>query len=546
VHRFRVWAPAPRRVELAVDGARVDMARAGSGWWEAEVEAAGPGSRYGFSLDGGDPRPDPRSLSQPEGVLGLSEVIDHSAHRWRDSGWSAPPMRELVIYEAHTGTFSEAGTFEGAIEHLPHLSALGVTAIELMPVAEFSGDRGWGYDGVDLYAPHHAYGGPAGLKRLVDACHGAGLAVILDVVYNHLGPAGNFLAEFGPYFSARRRTAWGEGINFDGDGAAEVRRFFVDNAVAWVRDYHVDGLRLDAIHAIADESPVHILEEIAAEVHSAAAGLGRSTYVIAEADRKDPRLVEDRAAGGYGLDAAWADHWHHALHAALTGETAGFYSDFGSLEALALALHDGWIFDGHWSPEQRRLPTATPPVDVAPEALVVAAQNHDQVGNRATGERLEMLAGRSRARSAAALLLTTQFTPLVFQGEEWAASTPFLYFTDHRDPALGRAVSEGRRREFAAFGWRPDAVPDPQDPATFERSKLRWQEIDEPVHREMLGWYRDLIAVRRRLPPASRAEIGVAVDERSRTVIFTRPGLEVRVNVRDGSCAVRELGTKLV
>jgi len=525
--RFEVWAPHRGRVDLVVGGRRVAMHRGDGGWWAAPDAEDGAGARYGFSLDGGETRPDPRSPSQPDGVFGLSEVVDHGAYRWADSGWRGRRLEGALIYELHVGTFSADGTFDGAIERLPHLARLGVDIVELMPVAEFSGERGWGYDGVDLFAPHHAYGGPEGLKRLVDACHGAGLAVILDAVYNHLGPAGNFLSEFGPYFSGRHRTTWGATLNFDGELSEEVRAFVLDNAAMWIRDYHIDGLRLDAIQAIADESPLHVLAAIADVVHRLGAELGRSTVVVAESNLNEPRIVQSPDAGGYGLDAAWADDWHHAVHAVLTGERTGYYADFGSLKQLGKALGQAWVFDGTWSARRNRI-HGRPTTGLGPHTFVVAVQNHDQVGNRAAGDRLEALAGQARSKIAAALLLTSPFTPLLFQGEEWAASTPFQYFTDHADAGLGQAVSEGRRREFAAFGWRPELVPDPQDPATFERSRLRWEEIDEPPHHEMLEWYRGLIALRRRL---TGQKVDVQVDEQAGRFTLARDRIVVRVNL---------------
>ncbi len=520
MHRFEVWAPGRRSVDVVLDGRRVAMTERAGGWWERSDAESGPGTRYGFSLDGGAVRPDPRSASQPEGVLALSQVVDHAARRWTDAGWAGRPLAGLVFYELHVGTFSSEGTFAGAIDRLDELVQLGVDAIEVMPVAEFAGARGWGYDGVDLFAPHHAYGGPEGFKRLVEAAHARGLAVVLDVVYNHLGPAGNFLSEFGPYFTDRHHTDWGAALNFDGADAREVRRFVVDNATMWIRDYHVDGLRLDAVHAIVDDSPVHILDELAGAVEAAGGGLGRTVFVVAESGPNVPRLVLSRADGGFGFDAVWADDWHHSLHAFLTGERAGYYAGFGSLDQLAKALRQAWIR----GPE---------PAGLAPHQLVVAAQNHDQVGNRATGDRLGTLVGDGKAKIAAALLLTSPFTPLVFQGEEWGASTPFQYFTDH-DRELGRAVSEGRRREFARFGWKADEVPDPQDPATFERSKLRWDERERPPHREMLDWYRRLLALRRNLPPPGERVgegVEVQVDCDARRLAFVRPGLAVYVNL---------------
>jgi maltooligosyltrehalose trehalohydrolase len=511
MHRFRVWAPRKKGADVVVDGRRVAMEPTEGGWWEAGVAGARPGSRYGLSVDGGEVRPDPRSPSQPDGVFSLSEVVDHSAFQWHDQQWKRHPLKGSITYELHIGTFSPRGTFDGAIEHLDHLVELGVDAVELMPVAEFAGDHGWGYDGVDLYAPHHAYGGPDGMKCLVDACHHKGLAVVLDVVYNHLGPAGNFLPEFGPYFTDRHRTGWGEAVNFDGRDSFEVRRFFLDNALMWIRDYHVDGLRLDAVFAIVDESSPHFLEELAAVVHEAGA------FAVAESDLKDPRLLRKRDAGGFELDGVWSDDWHHSLHSVLTGERAGYYAEFGSWAQLANVLRMAWV--------RRSVPAS------APEAFVVATQNHDQVGNRAAGERLARLVDGTRLRAAAALLLTTPFTPILFMGEEWAASTPFQYFTDH-DADLGRAVSEGRKREFSVFGWGPDDVPDPQDPATFERSKLNWEELEESPHREMLEWYRGLMALRRRLPPATG--IDVEVDEADQRIFFARAGVKVLVNLGEG------------
>jgi len=501
VHRFRVWAPDRNSVDVVIGERRVPMSRdergdGDRGWWTVCVDGAGPGSDYAFRLDGGPPRPDPRSAFQPGGIHGPSRVIDHAAFAWSDSGWRGIPLTGSVLYECHVGTFSAEGTFDGAIGHLGHLAHLGIDAIELLPVAEFSGLQGWGYDGVDLFAPHHAYGGPDGLKRLVDAAHDHGLGVVMDVVYNHLGPAGNYLPEFGPYFSARYRTNWGEAVNFDGPGSDEVRRFVIDNALMWLRDYHCDGLRLDAVHAIVDQSATHILEALAVEAGALAAHAGRPLFLIAESDLNDPRLVRSRDAGGYGLDAAWADEWHHALHATLTGDRSGYYEDFGPLPLLAKALRQAWVYDGTYSPHRRRV-YGRPPSGLSGGQFVVATQNHDQVGNRAAGERSSVLMSDGRLRVAAALLLTSPFVPLLFQGEEWGATTPFQYFTGHNDPGLGRVVSEGRRHEFSDFGWDPDSVPDPQDPATFRRSRLDWTEIESERHASLLAWYRRLIALRR-------------------------------------------------
>ncbi|HEX2179471.1 MAG TPA: malto-oligosyltrehalose trehalohydrolase [Actinomycetota bacterium] len=539
MHTFRVWAPAPERVDLLLGRERFPMVPAGDGWWELEVGQAGPGTRYQFSLDGGPARPDPRSAFQPEGVNGPSELVDHGAYLWSDAGWRGLPLAGAVLYELHVGTFSDSGTFEGAIEHLPHLVELGVDAVELLPVAEFSGNRGWGYDGVDLFAPHHAYGGPEGLKRLVDACHAAGLGVVLDVVYNHLGPAGNYLPEFGPYFSSRHKTNWGDALNFDGPGSTEVRRFVLDNALAWLRDYHFDGLRLDAVHAIVDDSALHLLEQMSAEVRSLSAAVRRHLFLVAESDLNDPKFVRSPEAGGYGLDASWADEWHHALHAALTGERSGYYEDFGSLALLAKALKQAWVYDGIWSPHRRRVHGRSP-AGLPGNRFVVSTQNHDQIGNRALGERTGALMSEGRLKIAAALLLTSPFVPLLFQGEEWGAGTPFQYFTDHPDPELGQAVSDGRRREFSSFGWEPEQVPDPQDPETFERSKLDWNE-PATEHRGMLDWYRRLIHLRRSQPgmiDPRRDSIEVNFDEDAGWLVFSRPAVAVVANLGGSPVAV--------
>jgi maltooligosyltrehalose trehalohydrolase len=502
MHEFRVWAPLRGRVEVVLGGRHLPMESVAGGWWARRAEEAGPGTDYAFSLDGGPPRPDPRSAFQPEGIDGPSRVVDHSAFAWADGGWRGVPLPGSVLYECHIGTFSAEGTFDGAIEHLGHLAGLGIDVIELLPAAEFSGRRGWGYDGVDLFAPHHAYGGPDGLKRLVDAAHGHGIGVVMDVVYNHVGPAGNYLPEFGPYFSPRHPTNWGDGVNFDGPGSDEVRRFVIDNARMWLRDYHCDGLRLDAVHAIADDSATHILEALAAEVDGLSAQVGRPLFLVAESDLNDPRFVRSRDAGGYGLGASWADEWHHALHATLTGDSSGYYEDFGPLPLLAKALRQAWVYDGTYSPHRQRV-HGRPPAGLHGSQFVVSTQNHDQIGNRAAGERSGALMSPGRLRVAAALLLTSPFVPLLFQGEEWAAGTPFQYFTDHSDPRLGRTVSEGRRQEFSAFGWDPDDVPDPQQAVTFERSRLDWAEPVDGQHAGMLAWHRRLIALRRQVPALS-------------------------------------------
>jgi maltooligosyltrehalose trehalohydrolase len=496
---FRVWAPQATKVELAFGEERIPMTACAGGWWTVGAPADGPGTEYAFSLDGGHPLPDPRSSWQPHGVHGPSRILDHKAFAWTDERWQPGPLSSAVLYELHIGTFTPAGTFEAAIERLEHLVELGITHVELMPVNEFPGSRGWGYDGVDLYAPHHAYGGPEGLKRLINACHTKGLAVLLDVVYNHLGPSGNYLGRFGPYFTTRHQTPWGQAVNLDGPGSEGVRRFFCDNALMWLRDYHADGLRLDAVHAIIDTSAVHFLEQLAAEVHALEAQLGRHLVLIAESDLNDPRIVRPPDIGGYGLAAQWSDDFHHALHTMLTSERGGYYADFGAPADLAQAFTGAFIYDGRYSSFRQRR-HGRPAIGLTGHHFLGYLQNHDQVGNRAKGERSSHLLSPGRLKIAAALVLTAPFVPLLFQGEEWGASAPFQYFTDHEDSELGQAVSEGRRAEFAAFGWSPEEVPDPQELGTFTRSKLGWHELACEPHTGLLDWHRRLIRLRRQLP----------------------------------------------
>jgi maltooligosyltrehalose trehalohydrolase len=544
MHQFRLWAPHPARVELVVAGERIAMTPQEGGWWTCSVEAAGAGTEYAFSLDGGPPRPDPRSPFQPYGVHGPSCLVDHGRFAWTDGAWRGLPLAGSVLYECHIGTFSAEGTFDGACRHLAHLAQLGIDAVELLPVAEFPGRWGWGYDGVDLFAPHHAYGGPDGLKRFVDAAHTHGIGVVMDVVYNHLGPSGNYLPDFGPYFSARHQTNWGDAVNFDGPGSDEVRRFAIDNALMWVRDYHCDGLRLDAVHAIVDESATHILESLAAEVGALAAHVRRPLFVVAETDLNDPRFVRSREAGGYGMDAAWADEWHHALHAVLTGEKNGYYADFGPLPLLAKALRRAWVYDGLYSPVRGRI-HGRDPSGLDGNRFVVFTQNHDQVGNRATGDRLASLVSSELLRVAAGLLLTSPFVPLLFQGEEWGTATPFQYFTDHVDPDLGRMVSEGRRQEFATFGWKADDIPDPQDPETFYRSRLNWEELGESRHAAMLDWHRRLLTLRRQEPALSDPRldrVAVEFDDAAGWLILRRGPVTIAANLGGAPCTLPTSG----
>jgi maltooligosyltrehalose trehalohydrolase len=477
------------------------MERQADGRFEVRVPEIKAGTAYYYHVDGTDV-PDPVSRSQPQGVHGPSCVVDGGAFAWSDAGWRGREMADLVIYELHVGTFTAAGTFDAVIGELPALRELGVTAIELMPVGEFPGGRNWGYDGVHLYAPQSSYGGPDGLQRLVDAAHRNDLAVLLDVVYNHVGPEGNYLGAFGPYFTEFYQTPWGAALNFDGPDSDDVRRYFIDNALYWVTDFHIDGLRLDAVHAICDFGARHLLEEIADRVHAQGRALGRRACVIAESDLSDPRLVRPRERGGYGLDAQWSDDLHHAVHAALTGEQQGYYADFGGVAPVAKVLRDRFVYDGRRSAYRRRRHGA-PATDVPGDRFVVFAQNHDQIGNRARGERLAGLVTFEQQKLAAAVVLLGPYVPLLFMGEEYGERSPFLYFVSHGDPELVEAVRAGRRREFAAFGWAAD-VPDPQAEETFCRSRIDRTLATTPGHREILALHRDLLLLRRS-EPALRA-----------------------------------------
>ena len=512
---LRIWAPKAQRVELVVDEHRRPMQASDRGWWVSEDPAPVADMDYAVSLDGAAPVPDPRSEQLPHGVHGTGRRVDHAAFEWHDAGFRPPPWPTAVVYELHVGTFSAQGTFDGAIAHLGHLVDLGVTHVELMPVHAFPGHHGWGYDVAGFFAVHEPYGGPDGLKRLVDACHARGLAVLLDVVYNHLGPEGCYLSHFGPYVTERFHTPWGSAVNLGDPGADEVRRFILDNALMWLRDYHLDGLRIDAVHAFVDLTATHLLEELAVAVADLGEELGRDLVLVAESDLNDPRIVRSRDLGGYGIDAQWSDDLHHAVHTALTGERDGYYADFDGLRDLVTALRQVWVYDGRYSASRGRRHGRS--ADGLPlERFVGFAQNHDQVGNRARGERLSQLVDERALRVAAALIICGPSVPLLFQGEEWAARTPFMFFADFSDEALASAVRRGRREEFAAFGWRPDDVPDPTAIETFEASRLDWSEVRRPPHADVLAWYRRLIALRRSsrgLPGSERPDVWAGVDE---------------------------------
>jgi maltooligosyltrehalose trehalohydrolase len=543
VTSIRVWAPDAHELVVRVGTDDHPMGRTGEdGWWQAWLQNADHGDDYAFSIDGGAWRPDPRSLWQPHGVHAASRVYDHGRFDWHDAKWRGVPLAGSVLYEMHVGTFTTEGTFDAAIERLDHLVELGIDAVELLPIAAFDGTRGWGYDGVCLYAVHEPYGGPDGLKRFVDACHQRGLGVVLDVVYNHFGPSGNYLGEFGPYFTETHATPWGAAVNLDAPGSDEVRAFLVDNATGWLRDFHIDGLRLDAVHALVDTRATHLLEELAVEVEVLAAHVGRPLFLVAESDLNDPRMVRAREAGGYGLDAQWADDVHHALHATLSGERQGYYVDFGSLATLGDALTHVFVHAGTISTFRGRHhgrpfdPAVTPGW-----RFVTYLQNHDQVGNRAVGDRPGAGLPPGRLKIGAALLLCSPYTPMLFMGEEWAASTPWLFFTSFQDPALADAVRDGRRAEFESHGWAADDIPDPQDPATFERSRLDWAEPDKEPHHELLDWYRQLIALRRRrteLTDGRLDRVRCTFDEEAGWFVLYRADLAVVCNLREERATV--------
>lgn len=534
--KARVWAPnAERTVDLVLDDRRVPLSAGTDGWWKSSTDALKHGLDYAFSIDGGEPRPDPRSPWQPYGPHGRSRWLDHGLHAWRDAGWRPPAWESGVLYELHVGTFTPVGTFDSAIARLDDLARLGVTHLELMPVAEFPGAFGWGYDGVDLFAPEHAYGGPEALKRFVGAAHDHGLAVLLDVVFNHFGPDGNYLAEFGPYLTDRHHTPWGNAVNLDGPGSDEVRRFFIDNALEWLRDYHMDGLRLDAVHALIDTSATHFLEQLTVEVDRLEAEVGRSIVVVAESDLNDPRIVRTRDDHGYGLDAQWSDDFRHALHVALTGEREGINGDFSGFADLCAALRGVFVYQGQHSTFRNR-EHGRPIGNLPRSRFVNFLQNHDQVGNRALGERSSQLLEMDTLRVAAAIVLLGPQVPMLFQGEEWGASAPFLFFADHEDPDLATAVRDGRRRDFADFGWPAGDVPDPGARETFERSHLDWSERNASPHADLLDWHRRLIGLRRELPAlAAGPAPEVACDETARWLTVERSGTLLAVNLGDSA-----------
>jgi maltooligosyltrehalose trehalohydrolase len=542
---FDVWAPLQSRVRLSVAHETIEMEPVEDGWWIPSEPTPDPTKGevdYGFLVDDTKtPVPDPRSRRQPAGVHQRSRTFDHTAHAWTDAAWTGRQLAGSIIYELHVGTFTPEGTLDAALGRLDHLRSIGVDLVEVMPVNAVNGTHNWGYDGVLWNAVHEPYGGPAAYQRFVDGCHAAGLGVIQDVVYNHLGPSGNYLPVYGPYLKQGSNT-WGDLVNLDGEGSAEVRRYILDNVRMWLEDYHVDGLRLDAVHALADTSEVHLLEEMAIEVAAMSAHQRRPLTLIAESDLNDPTLITPREAAGYGLDAQWSDDFHHAVHVALTRETDGYYADFEPLAALAKVCEKGFFHDGTWSSFREREHGL--PIDTAAMPtwrLVVCSQNHDQIGNRAVGDRITDHLDDDQLACAALLTLCGPFTPMLFQGEEWAASTPFRFFTSHPEPALARATAEGRIKEFERMGWDPDVVPDPQDEATFERSRLDWSETSSDRGKRMLEVYRRLAVLRRRHPeltdPAFR-RTRCEADEDRRLFSMWRGDLLVVVNFGEARATV--------
>ena len=535
-HEFAVWAPKPETVRLDVEGTLHPMERAGDGWWRAVVDAA-PDARYGFVLDD-NPKvlPDPRSPRQPDGVHERSQLWQPAADAWSDADWQGRSIEGAVIYELHIGTFTPAGTFDAAIDRLDYLVDLGVDFVEVMPVNAFGGTHGWGYDGVLWYAVHESYGGPDALIRLIDACHRRGLGVLIDAVFNHLGPSGNYLPEFGPYLSSGSNP-WGESINIADAGADQVRRYILDCALRWMRDFHADGLRLDAVHALVDTTAIHILEEMSAETEALAGELGHPLSLVAESDMNDPRLITPRDQGGLGMTAQWDDDIHHAIHTAVSGERQGYYGDFGTLEALAQTLRHGYFHAGTFSSfRQRRhgrpLDTATIPAT----RLLAYTLTHDQVGNRAIGDRPSQNLTTGQLAIKAALALGSPYTAMLFMGEEWASSSPFQFFSSHPEPELARATAEGRKKEFADHGWDADEIPDPQDPATFERSKLKWDEVDEGEHGRLRAFYQGLIALRRSEPDLADPwldHLRIDYDEDARWFVMRRGGFAIACNLSE-------------
>ena len=556
--RVPVWAPAAQPVELYLPGQDrlVGMIPVPGGWWTAPFDLE-PGTDYAFRVDGSPNRPDPRSALQPDGVHGPSRTVDPDTWRWTDQNWAGKDLRGSVIYELHVGTFPPEGTLDAAVSRLGHLVDLGVDIVELMPLAAFPGKAGWGYDGVGLWAVHEAYGGPDALARFVDAAHNAGIGVCLDVVYNHLGPSGNYLSVFGPYFTPAHHTPWGEAVNYDHDGSQQVRAFVIDSALRWMRDFHIDALRLDAIHEIKDDAAAaatpqrHVLAELSDAVAALSVELGRPLSLVAEADLNDVGVITPTSeeppakVPSLGMTAQWADDVHHALHVRLTGEDQGYYGDFAEVGAWAKAYGRAFLHNGTWSTFRERNWGAPVPEDTDPRRFVVFGSDHDQVGNRAVGDRPSVILDDAALAATAALVLLSPYTPMLFMGEEWGTRTPFQFFTDHEEDDLARSVSEGRVREFAGFGWDADEIPDPQAAATVEVSRLRWSELDEAEHARVLAWYQALTTLRRNLDWSQRTA-WPQVDEIDDVLMVTYDDIVVAANLSGQERPAPALSTVLL
>ena len=524
-----IWAPGARTVALRTAAGDIQLERADDGYWHAGASLE-PGTDYSVVIDGGAPLPDPRSLRQPVGVHAASRAFDPSEFEWSDHAWTGRQLAGGIIYELHVGTFTPEGTLDAAAERLDHLVELGIDFVELLPVNGFNGTHNWGYDGVLWYTVHEGYGGPAAYQRFVDACHARGIAVIQDVVYNHLGPSGNYLPQFGPYLTDASANTWGSSVNL---AEPAVRRYILDNAALWLRDYHVDGLRLDAVHALVDNGPKHILQQLAEETDALSAHLGRPLTLIAESDLNEPKLIMPREAGGYGLTGQWSDDYHHALHVALTGETDGYYADFASLGALAKTATHGFFHDGTYSSFRGRDHGHPIDSEVPTWRLVTYSQDHDQIGNRAVGDRLTASLDYGQLAIAAVLTLAGPYTPMLFMGEEWGASTPWQFFTSHPEEELGKATAEGRIAEFERMGWDPDVVPDPQAPSTFHGSKLDWSETADGDHARLLALYRTLAQLRRDVPELSDprfSHLDASFDDTERWFRLDRGRISILVN----------------
>ena len=556
--RVPVWAPAAQTVDLYLPGQDrlVGMIPVPGGWWTAPFDLE-PGTDYAFRVDGSPNRPDPRSALQPDGVHGPSRTVDPDTWRWADQKWAGKDLRGSVIYELHVGTFTPEGTLDAAVSRLGHLVDLGVDIVELMPLAAFPGKAGWGYDGVGLWAVHEAYGGPDALARFVDAAHNAGIGVCLDVVYNHLGPSGNYLSVFGPYFTPAHHTPWGEAVNYDHDGSQQVRAFVIDSALRWMRDFHIDALRLDAIHEIKDDAAAaatpqrHVLAELSDAVAALSIELGRPLSLVAEADLNDVGVITPTSeeppakVPSLGMTAQWADDVHHALHVRLTGEDQGYYGDFAEVGAWAKAYGRAFLHNGTWSTFRERNWGAPVPEDTDPRRFVVFGSDHDQVGNRAVGDRPSVILDDAALAATAALVLLSPYTPMLFMGEEWGTRTPFQFFTDHEEDDLARSVSEGRVREFAGFGWDADEIPDPQAAATVEASRLRWSELDEAEHARVLAWYQALTTLRRNLDWSQRTA-WPQVDEIDDVLMVTYDDIVVAANLSGQERPAPALSTVLL